>query len=59
MHYATSWKVAGSRADEANIFNLPYNYSGPGVYSVSNRNEYEKQKVEGGRCLGLTVLPTT
>jgi hypothetical protein len=43
-------------------FNLP-NPSDPGVYPVSNRNEYQKQKnniswgVERGRCVGLRTLP--
>jgi hypothetical protein len=38
---------------------------GPGVYSASNRNEYQKQKnnvsggVERGRCVGLTTLPSS
>jgi ribosome biogenesis ATPase len=39
-------EVAGSRPDEVNCFNLP-NPSGrarPRGYSVSNRNEYQKQK---------------
>jgi hypothetical protein len=31
--YATSWKVAGSCPDEV---------IGPGVYSASNRNEYQE-----------------
>jgi hypothetical protein len=40
---------------------------GPGVYSVSNKNEYQKKKkkkekksfrgVKCGRCVGLTALP--
>jgi hypothetical protein len=36
---------------------------GPGVYSASNRNEYQKQTnnvagvIERGRCIGLTTLP--
>jgi hypothetical protein len=32
---------------------------GPGVYSASNRNEYQKHKnyVKCGRCIGLTTLP--
>jgi hypothetical protein len=35
---------------------------GPGIYSASNRNEYQKQQkcfwgVERGRCVGLTTLP--
>jgi hypothetical protein len=38
-------KIAGSRHDEINdfFFNLP-NPSGPGTYSASNKNKYQKQK---------------
>jgi hypothetical protein len=47
-HYATSQKVAGSRPDEVNEFFSIYLILpaalGPGVYSASNRNEYQKQK---------------
>jgi hypothetical protein len=37
---------------------------GPGVHSVSNRNEYqEKNHVSGGveraRCVGLKILPSS
>jgi hypothetical protein len=47
-HYGTSRKVADSRPDEVNdfFFNFP-NHSlrtRPGVYSASNKNEYQKQK---------------
>jgi hypothetical protein len=47
-HYSRRQKVAGSRLDEVNEFLsvyliLPY-APGPGVYSVSIRNEYQKQK---------------
>jgi hypothetical protein len=48
-HYAKSRKVAGSKPDEVNEFFfsicliLPAAL-GPGVYSASNRNEYQKQK---------------
>jgi hypothetical protein len=41
---ATNWKVAGSIPDEVNFLNVP-NPSvalGPGVYSASNTNEYQK-----------------
>jgi hypothetical protein len=57
---------AGSRSDEVNEFLSIYLILpatlGPGVYSASNRNEYQKQKimylrVECGRCVGLTTLP--
>jgi hypothetical protein len=46
-HYATSRKVKGSRLDEVNAFFpiyliLPAALS-RGVYSASNRNEYQKQ----------------
>jgi hypothetical protein len=57
---------AGSSPDEVQFFSiyliLPAAL-GPGVYSASNRNEYQKQKnnvsegVERGRCVGLTTLP--
>jgi hypothetical protein len=38
---------------------------GPGVYSTSNGNEYQKQKnnasggVESCRCIGLTTIPSS
>jgi hypothetical protein len=47
-HYVTSRKVTGSRPDEVNDFFSIYLIVpaalGPGVYSASNRNEYQKQK---------------
>jgi hypothetical protein len=47
-HYVTSRNVAGSRPDSVNIFLLIYPILAaaldPGVYSVSNRTEYQKQK---------------
>jgi hypothetical protein len=47
-HYATSRKVAGSRPDEVNAFFSIYIILlaalDPGIYSASNRNEYQKQK---------------
>jgi hypothetical protein len=44
MHY-TSRKVAGSRSDEVNIFNLILPVAlGTGVYSASNINEYQMQE---------------
>jgi hypothetical protein len=47
-HYATSWKVARSRTDEVSVFFLVYLIFpisfGPGVYSSSNRNEYQKHE---------------
>jgi hypothetical protein len=63
---ATSRKVAGSRTDEVNaiffsIYLILPVALGPGIYSASNRNEYQKQKkcfwgVERGRCLRLDNL---
>jgi hypothetical protein len=48
MYCATSQKVEGSRPDEVNEFFSMYLILpatlGPGVYSASNRNEYQKQK---------------
>jgi hypothetical protein len=48
-HYAIIGKVAGSRPDEANAFLLSIYLIlpaalGSGVYSASNRNQYQKQK---------------
>jgi hypothetical protein len=47
-HYATSQKVAGSRSDEVNecfsIYLILPAALGPGAYSASNMNEYQKQK---------------
>jgi hypothetical protein len=40
---ALSYKVADSKPDEVNVFNLP-NPSGPGDHSASIRNQYQKQK---------------
>jgi hypothetical protein len=49
-HYATSWKVAGSRHCKE-IFFLIYLALpaplGPEVYITSKRNEYQKQKDKG------------
>jgi hypothetical protein len=45
---STSWEVAVSRPDEVNDFFSIYLILpaalGPGVFSASNRNEYQKQK---------------
>jgi hypothetical protein len=43
-HYATYQKVAGSIPYEVNFLYLPNPPAalGQGVYSVSNRNEYQK-----------------
>jgi hypothetical protein len=47
-NYAKSRKVAGSNSDETiEFFSIYLNRSaalGPGVYSASNRNKYQKQK---------------
>jgi hypothetical protein len=47
-HYATSWKVVGSRPDEVNdlfsIYVILPAALGPGIHSASNRNERQKQK---------------
>jgi hypothetical protein len=47
-HYATRQKVAGSRPNEVNEFSSIYLFLpislGPGVYSDSNRNEYQKKQ---------------
>jgi hypothetical protein len=47
-HYARSWKVTGLRTNEVNEVFLIYltlpAALGAGVYSASNRNEYQKQK---------------
>jgi hypothetical protein len=66
-HYAISCKVAGSRPDEANEFFSIYlilpAILGTGVYSTSNRDEYQKQKktyfwgVELGQYVRLTSSP--
>jgi hypothetical protein len=45
-------------------FSLTYSFRphyGPGVDSASNRNEYQEYFLEGkgGRCVGLTNLPTS
>jgi hypothetical protein len=46
-HCATSWKVASLRPYEVNFFFSIYLILsaalGPGSYSASNRNEYQKQ----------------
>jgi hypothetical protein len=62
---AINWKVASSRSDEKiflSIYLILPTALGPGVYSASNRNEYQKQRkcfwrVERGQCLRLTTLP--
>jgi hypothetical protein len=47
-HYSTSRKVAHLRLDEVNgflsIYLILLAALGPGIYSASNRNEYQKQK---------------
>jgi hypothetical protein len=48
MHCATSWKVVSSKPIEVNEFFSIYLILpatlGPGIYSASNRSEYQKQK---------------
>jgi hypothetical protein len=50
--YATSWKVAGLSPYEVikflSIYLILPAALGPGVYSASNRNEYQKQKSNAG-----------
>jgi hypothetical protein len=64
-HSATSRKVAGSIFDEViRFFNLPNPSSrnmALGVYSASNRNEYQESSwgVKGGRRVRLTTSPTS
>jgi hypothetical protein len=44
----TNWKIAGSIPDEIFFFLIYLIFStalGPGVYSASNRNEYQKNKI--------------
>jgi hypothetical protein len=48
MSYVTGWKVAGSRPDKMKeifpIYLILPTALGPGDYSASNKNEYEKKK---------------
>ena len=59
----TNRKVAGSIPAGVNGFFIDIksfrSHYGPGVDSVSNRNEYEKHFLggKGGRCVRLTTLP--
>jgi hypothetical protein len=65
-HYATSLKVTGLKPDEVNEFLSTYlilpAVPGPGVYSASNGNEYQKLGkicfwgVERGRCVRLRIV---
>jgi hypothetical protein len=52
-HCATSWKTAGSTPDGGgrilSIYLLLQAALGPGVYSASNRNEYQKQNNNASR----------
>jgi hypothetical protein len=54
-HCTTSRKVAGSIPDSQS-FRPHY---GPGIYSASNRNEYQEYFLgdKGGRCVVMTSLP--
>jgi hypothetical protein len=56
-HYDTKRKVAGSIPDKANfeIYLILPAALGPGVYSASNRNEYQKHKII--MFLGSKVRP--
>jgi hypothetical protein len=64
-HCVTSRKVGGSRPDEViklfSIYLIPPASLDHGVYSASNRNEYQKQKIKcfwgvmGGRCVRLST----
>jgi hypothetical protein len=66
-HYATSRKVASSRPGEVNeLFSLRLilpEALGPGVYSASNRNEYQKRETNnsGGQSAAdnLTAICQT
>jgi hypothetical protein len=48
MYHGTSWKIAGSRPHEGNelfsIYLILPAALGLGVYSATNRNEYQKKK---------------
>jgi hypothetical protein len=60
-HCATSREVVNSTPDETTgIFHCP-NLSCTGVDSGSNRNEYQEYFLvgEGGRCAGLTTVPSS
>jgi hypothetical protein len=52
MYCAISWKVTGSRSVEVNEFFAIYRILPAtlslGVYSATNRNEYQKQKNVSG-----------
>jgi hypothetical protein len=59
---ALRYKPEGREFDSR--WNFPFTLSyrphyGPGVESVSNRNEYQEYFLgsKGGRCVGLTTLP--
>ena len=60
---ATSRKVAGSIPHSVCSFFIDIkifrSHYGPGVDSVSNRNEYQEYFLggKGGRCVSLTTLP--
>jgi hypothetical protein len=49
-HHAISRKIANSKPDEVKCFKYLIFLAvlGPGVYSASNRNEYQKQKNVSG-----------
>jgi len=63
-HCATSQKVTGSITDGVTgIFHWQsfWPHYGPGVDSVSNRNEYQVYFLggKGGQCIGLTTLTSS
>jgi hypothetical protein len=61
-HCATSRKVAGSIPyGITGIFRWNNPSYGAGVDSASNRNEYQEYFLgdKGGRCVGLTTLPSS
>jgi hypothetical protein len=62
-HYATSWKVAGHIFESGRGHPIVSTYPvlpaalEPGVYSASNRNEYQKQKnnVSGANAIAVDI----
>jgi hypothetical protein len=60
-HCASSRKVAGEIPDGVTKMFYWHNLSSRiGVYQTSNRNDYQEYflKGKGGRCVGLTLLPS-
>ena len=56
---ATSQKITGS--NQGGVTGIFYSHNDHGVYSVSNRNEYQDYVLgsKRGRCVGLTTLPSS